>query len=84
MAGRKGAAKRLRGLTAHRFDSGGLLFSVWRSSVPKDTGSAPSLDPFLAKVGLAAGEKPQVRAHSRSIVGDEPFEPAIVVAMAVA
>ena len=46
-------------------------------------GAAP-FDPFLAKVGLAAGEEPQLRAHSCALVGDEPFEPAIVVAVPVA
>src|SRR5271166_5348391 len=83
VAGREGAAKRLRGLTAHRSDSGGLQRLAVERTPGYRFGAAP-FDPFLAKVGLAAGEEPQLRAHSCPIVGDEAFEPAIVVAMPVA
>src|SRR6516162_4750044 len=83
VAGRKSAAKRLRGFTAHRTDTGGLQRLEVEHTPGYRFGATP-LDPFFLKVGLAAGEEPQVWAHSCSIVGNEPVESAVVVAMAVA
>src|SRR5215831_10523709 len=79
VAGRKGALKCLWGVTAHRADSGTLQRAAVEQPPGYRVGAAP-LDPFLAKVALAAGEQPQIGAHSRSVMSHKAFEPAIVVA----
>ena len=73
----------MRGFTAHHIDGGGLQRLAVERTLGHPFGAAP-FDPLLAKVGLAAGEEPEIRAHFCSIVGDEPLETTIVVAMAVA
>jgi hypothetical protein len=83
VAGRKGAAKRLRRLAAHRGDGRGLQRRAVEPTPGHRVGAAP-LDPFFAKIGFASGEELQVRPHSCAIMAHEPLEPAIVVAMPVA
>src|SRR5215472_16267593 len=83
VARRKRSGQRVRDVAAHRADVGSLERLAIEHPPGHRIGAAP-LDPFLAKVGLAAGKEPQVGAHACSIVGDEAFEPAIVVAMPVA
>ena len=63
IAGGEGALKCVRGIAAYRGDIGGLQ----RLAVEEPPGhrvSVTSLDPFLAKIGLAAGKEPQIGAHS--------------------
>src|SRR6516162_11281222 len=80
---KEGARQRPRRLAAHRAEVGSLERLAVEQAPGHRFGAAP-LDPLLVKIALTAGEEPQVGAHACTIVGDEPFEPAIVIAMPVA
>src|SRR5271166_6126735 len=82
-AGRKGAAERVRGVAAYRADLGSFEgFAVERA--PRHGAAASLFDPLFLKDALATGKQLQIDAHARSVMPDEPFEPAIMVAMSMA
>ena len=78
-----GARQRPRRLAAHRAEVGSLERLAVEQAPGHRFGAAP-LDPLLVKIALTAGEELEIRAHSGAIMANEPFEPAIVIAMPVA
>jgi hypothetical protein len=82
-AGGECSGECLRGVAAADRDTGRFDRAAVESAPRHRIGAAP-LHPFLGKGGLAAGKECELGRQMGAVVGNKAFEPAVMVAVAVA